>query len=82
MTIAQTERDAIEAAAKASANKTGGDVEQIKRQLRARVTGEAEGVIRVLPINAGIGYHSTGGNNRYFKWNQSPRVLRHRVRSK
>ena len=37
MTIAQTEREAIEAAAQARADKTGGDVEQIKRQMLASV---------------------------------------------
>lgn len=37
VTIAQTEREAIEAAAQARADKTGGDVEQIKRQMLASV---------------------------------------------
>jgi hypothetical protein len=37
VTIAQTEREAIEAAAQARADKTGGDVEQIKRSMLASV---------------------------------------------
>ena len=49
VTIAQTEREAIEAAAQARADKTGGDVEQIKRQMLASVQMQRGGRMYVDP---------------------------------
>ena len=67
VTIAQTEREAIEAAAQARADKTGGDAE-------ADQAVDAGPSMRPMV--------KLGSNKEHFSWNPSPRVLRHRVRSK